>query len=198
MFDSVIAAITGVADNLVAALLSFIAMLSLALGASMLIFSLFYADILIGIGLALGPFVLALSVFSHFRNALSSWTSFMFGAMATKIVVVIIATTMTDAMSQIQLTGIQASTAGAAFANTGAMIGIIFLGFILTAVAKDADKIATGLFGGISTSRAPTGSDYMKTLNYKPGGKPDPKPDPKPSPPGGGSGTPTPPGRIAG
>lgn len=160
-FDSVVTALAGAADNVIAALLSFIAMLALAMGASTLIFTLFFADIMIGIGLALGPLVLAFSVLSHFRGLLSNWTNFMFGAMATKVVAMIIASTMVAAMKNVQITGITAAAAGAQFANTGAMIGIIFLGVITTLIAKDADKIATGLFGGISTARGPTGGMMM-------------------------------------
>lgn len=160
--DTIVSALLGVMDNLTASLLSFIAMIAIALGGSTILFTLFFADIMIGIGLALGPIALAFSVSGHMRGLLSNWLNFMFGAMITKVVAILIASIMLTAMSKLQITGAAASTAGAAFANTGAMIGIIFLGIIMTFIAKDADKIATGLFNGISTSRAPTGGDFMK------------------------------------
>lgn len=160
--DVIVSALLGVMDNLTASLLSFIAMIAIALGGSTILFTLFFADIMIGLGLALGPIALAFSVSGHMRGLLSNWLNFMFGAMITKVVAILIASIMLTAMSKLQITGAAASTAGAAFANTGAMIGIIFLGIIMTFIGKDADKIATGLFNGISTSRAPTGGDFMR------------------------------------
>lgn len=150
-------AIAAGVDRIIATILGFAAVLTLAAGAVTLLFTLFFADIMIGIGLALGPFALALSVQGKFRGLVDNWLNFMLGACATKIVVSLIASIMITAMQS--LTAIPAN--GFAMSKTGAMIGIIFLGAILALIAKDADKIATGIFGGISTARGPSGGQMM-------------------------------------
>lgn len=212
MFDSLITSLLGVADNITATILSFIAMASISMGGAMLLFSLFAADMLIGVGLALGPILLGLSVFSTFRGLLSNWINFMLGAMGTKIVVTIIAATIVKSMQSIQFTGLDAATAGAAFANTGAMMGIIFLGIIVTFLAKEASSIASGLFGGIAVSalrlpemRAPGGGGSGGGTPKIPGapGGGSPKPPTATAPKPGTPPTPTPGkpaavGRVAG
>lgn len=54
---------------------------------------------------------------------------------------------MVYAMINVQLTEMVATGNGAPFANTGPIIGIIFLGVVTALIAKDAEKIAIELFG---------------------------------------------------
>ena len=152
MVDGVVGGIAGTVDNFIAIALSIVAAFFLTVACATALFVVFYADMLVGIGLALGPLILALGVMQYFKSLVSSWVEFLMGAMFTKVIIALIVSMILPVLRDLKVAGQSSTDTSGAFGNTAAMIAIILMSFILYQIIKEAPNITSTLFGGVGGS----------------------------------------------
>ena len=150
--NGIVGGIAGTIDNLIAAAFSIVAAFFLTVACATALFVVFYADMLVGIGLALGPLILALGVMQYFKSLVSSWVEFLMGAMFTKVIIALIASMILPVLRDLKVAGQSSTDTSGAFGNTAAMIAIILMSFILYQIIKEAPNITSTLFGGVGGS----------------------------------------------
>lgn len=149
-------------DNVLAALLSIFAAFALTLAGATIFFVLLYADMLIAIGLCLGPIMLAMSVLERFRKLTDSWLSFLLGAVFTKVICGIVVFSMMPIIDGLKEVGGHFTGApNGAFSNSMAMIAILLIASILYMIVKESPNIASSLFGGVGGSHGGMGMMMM-------------------------------------
>ena len=152
MVDGVVGGIAGTVDNFIAIALSIVAAFFLTVACATALFVVFYADILIALGLALGPFIFALGVLQYFKSLVSSWVEFLMGAMFMKVVVALVLSMTLPVLKDLKVLGQSSTDTSGAFGNTAAMIAIILMSFIIYKIVSKAPSISSSLFGGVGGS----------------------------------------------
>ena len=174
------------ADKFMAAGLSFIAAGMVVLMATCFIFTATLADMLIYIGLALGPFLLALSPLRIFSQLGTGWLRYMMVALVYKAVTAVMLRMMEGVFDHtgIMLTkavGNAAASGEVSFPRVGALLallGITLIGVMAAIrITSIADSLVSGMGGG------GFGAPSSPKLRNPPG-----------KTPGGGGGTPGVPG----
>ena len=150
--NGIVGGIAGTIDNLIAAAFSIVAAFFLTVACATALFVVFYADMLVGIGLALGPLILALGVMQYFKSLVSSWVEFLMGAMFMKVVVALVLSMTLPVLKDLKVLGQSSTDTSGAFGNTAAMIAIILMSFIIYKIVSKAPSISSSLFGGVGGS----------------------------------------------
>lgn len=161
-------------DKLLASGLSFFAAGMVVLMATCFIFTATLADMLIYIGLALGPFLLALSPLRIFSQLGTGWLRFMMVALVYKAVTAVMLKMMEGVFDHTGImlakaVGTAAASGEISFPRVGALLallGITLIGVMASVrITSIADSLVSGMGGG------GFGSPGIKATGMKGSGK---------------------------
>lgn len=167
----------GIADGIVGSVMSIGVVILLVTCFAVTFMSLITVNVLIYLGLILGPLLLAFAVVSDLRHLVGNWISFMLGAIFLKPVLAVL---IAMSMSILQLINTVASTNPSA--QTPQALIMLFTAMLTACILlliKSGPSITAALFGGIGGKLAEmpaTIKNISKDIStVKPSSPPPPK-----------------------
>ena len=152
----------GIADGIMGSVMSMGVVILLILSFAAVFMSLLTANLLIYIGLCLGPFILALGVIGRLRGLVNNWIGFMLGAIFLKPILAFLV-----GLSMVILQMINTIAATNPSAQTPQALIMLFTAMLSACILlliKAAPSISAALFGGISDKLSGT-PDTIKNIS---------------------------------